>query len=217
MLIVDGHNLIPNINGLSLRDLDDEESLAALLQEYARIKRRKVVIFFDGAPPGHAGERWYGTVRAFFVPARRTADDAIRQFLVVMGKAARTTTVVSSDRQVQANARELRAKVLPSEDFARELAGTRSRLDAPAAAKPEKKQASSGKASAAKQNQAGAQDVSEWIELFGLDPDHASQPIDLSKKPVKKPRPAPQKPAQSPSNTDDTKKPRRYHGFPKKS
>jgi predicted RNA-binding protein with PIN domain len=206
MLIIDGHNLIPKVPGLSLRDIDDEESLAALLQQYARKKRKKVVVFFDGAPPGQAGERVYGIVHAHFVPARLTADDAIRQYLAGMGKASRGATVVTSDRQVQANARELHARVLPSEDFARELTDLRSRQG-------------EGETHTLEPSPAGSSGaVDEWLDLFGLDPARADQPIDLSKSlPQKTSAGKPQASPHRQPQPSPKKKSRTHHGFPRKS
>ena len=51
-LIIDGHNLIPKIPGLSLQAIDDETQLVELLGEYCRLSRRQVEVFFDNAPPG---------------------------------------------------------------------------------------------------------------------------------------------------------------------
>ena len=63
MLVIDGHNLVPKIPGLSLHEVDDEERLLALLQAYARAKRKKIEVFFDGAPPGqgivHNQDDWF--------------------------------------------------------------------------------------------------------------------------------------------------------------
>ena len=213
MLIVDGHNLIPKIPGLSLRDIDDEERLIALLQEYARIKRKKVLVFFDGAPPGQSGERVYGALRAHFVPTGRTADDAIRQYLDGMGKTARTATVVSSDRQVQANARELHARVLPSEDFARQIIELPTQSAARDPTPPGKAPASPREAGTANPDQ----DVAQWIDLFGLDPTRADEPIELSKKSGRKSHPARQKPAPpAQARPAQKKQSRPFHGFPKK-
>ncbi len=238
MLIIDGHNLIPKVPGLSLRDIDDEESLAALLQQYARAKRKQVVVFFDGAPPGQAGERAYGVVRAHYVPAGRTADDAIRQYLEALGKAARSATVVSSDRQVQANARELRARVLSSDDFARELSAISagqagSGAKQPGAKQPGAKQPGAKQPGAklpgakipgkqrtppaAQPPAASPGDMSVWIDLFGLDPEHIDKPIELSRKPAKHPASGKQRPHSQPKPAEKKKR-RPYHGFtPKKT
>jgi predicted RNA-binding protein with PIN domain len=114
--LVDGHNLIPRL-GLHLDSIDDEMELIAVLQEFARLERRQVEIYFDGAPAPHAGTRNLGAVKAHFVPLGQTADNAIRLRLKKMGNAAKNWTVVSSDRQVQADARAAHAEVISSDEF----------------------------------------------------------------------------------------------------
>ncbi len=117
--LIDGHNLIPKL-GLRLDSMDDEMELVAILQEYVRIERKKQVeVYFDAAPAPHAGTRRLGTITAHFVPLGTTADDAIRKRLKKMAKSAKNWSVVSSDRQVQAEARAVRAEIIPSDDFAK--------------------------------------------------------------------------------------------------
>jgi len=117
-IIVDGHNLVPHIGGLSLSDPDDEEKLIRILQEYARLRQKKVEVYFDRAPVGRAGERRFGRVRAIFVREGVTADEAIMNRLRQLGKRARNYTVVSTDRQVQQAARGAHAAVISSKEFA---------------------------------------------------------------------------------------------------
>jgi hypothetical protein len=119
--LIDGHNLIPKLPGWSLESIDDELRLVKLLQEYCRRSRNPVEVYFDNAPPGQAGPHKYGTVKAHFIRRGRTADDAIRFRLGKLGRSARNWTVVSSDQQVQADARAAHARAVPSEQFAREL------------------------------------------------------------------------------------------------
>ena len=115
--LIDGHNLIPKL-GLRLDSLDDEMELIAILQEFCRVEQRQVEVFFDGAPATQAGTRKLGAVTARFVRLGDTADNAIRNRLRQLGRSARNWTVVSSDRQVQAEARSVHAEVLSSEVFA---------------------------------------------------------------------------------------------------
>lgn len=115
--LVDGHNLIPK-SGIRLDSVDDEMELINALQEFARLERREVDVYFDGAPPGSAGSRRFGRVSAHFVRAGSTADSAIRTHLKRLGGAARNWIVVSSDHEVQAAARAAHARSLPSEKFA---------------------------------------------------------------------------------------------------
>jgi predicted RNA-binding protein with PIN domain len=119
--IVDGHNLIPRIAGLSLKELDDEARLIQILVKYCQKKRDRIIVFFDKAAPGHQGAYQYGGVKAVFVSERRKADDAIHDYLVAHRGEARNYVVVSSDRQVQQDSRSFHAAILSAENFSEQL------------------------------------------------------------------------------------------------
>jgi predicted RNA-binding protein with PIN domain len=118
--LIDGHNLIPKL-GLQLASLDDEQALISRLQEFCRLRRAQVEVFFDGAPPGQAANRKTGAVTAHFVRQGSSADTAIEIQLTRMGKTAKNWTVVSSDGRVERAARAAHAGILSSEEFAREM------------------------------------------------------------------------------------------------
>jgi len=119
--IVDGHNLIPKIPGLSLRAIDDEMQLIELLQEFCRVQRKALEVYFDNAPPGQARLRKYGWVTAYFIRQGTSADQAIRNRLEKLGRATSDWIVVSSDLAVQAAARRSGASVVKAEDFSRQM------------------------------------------------------------------------------------------------
>jgi len=77
IFLIDGHNLIPHIPGLSLKELDDECQLIGMLQEFSRVSRQRVEVYFDKAPAGQSGTRNYGAVKAHFIREDSTADEAI--------------------------------------------------------------------------------------------------------------------------------------------
>jgi predicted RNA-binding protein with PIN domain len=116
--LIDGHNLIPKL-GLRLDSMDDEMELISILQEFCRRERKQVEVYFDGAPIPQAGTRKVALVSAHFVPLGKTADNAIRNHLKRLGKSARNWIVVTSDRQVQAEARAVHAKIIASDSFAK--------------------------------------------------------------------------------------------------
>ena len=149
--LIDGHNLIPKL-GLRLDSMDDEMELTAILQEYCRLERKQVEVYFDGAPTPHAGTRKLGTVTAHFVPLGTTADDAIRRRLRRMGKSAKNWIVVSSDRQVLAEARAVKAEVISSDAFAKQL-----------------KQARASAPKPADDRKLSQQEVDDWLKLFKED------------------------------------------------
>lgn len=155
--IIDGHNLIPHVGGISLQDLDDEQALIDTLTPWLRAKRSRAVVFFDRAAPGQAGERNFGLVRAVFVPQGQTADDAIAAYVQKLKGAARNFTLVSSDRMVQAAGRAYHAAILSSDQFARQLD------DLPRQAK------------AAPEVTLSPEEVSAWEELFNQ---YGGQPPD---------------------------------------
>lgn len=156
--LIDGHNLIPKIPGLSLQAIDDEVQLIKLLKVFCRQQRKRVDVYFDNAPAGHSRTRKFGSVTAHFVRQGATADAAIYARLRSLGRSARNWTVVSSDREVQAAARAAHAQVASSEVFAQEL-------EQPAS---ETTIAPSGPGSDA--NLALSQEeVDDWLRLFGAD------------------------------------------------
>jgi predicted RNA-binding protein with PIN domain len=151
--LIDGHNLIPKIPGLSLAEFDDEARLIEMLQEFCRLARKEAEVFFDNAPAGGMPVRSYGLLTARFIRSGRTADDAIRKRLDKLGRAARNWTVVSSDHAVQASARAAQARVLGSEAFAAQVLRT---LEG------------AGKDTGASADAGLSEDeVDEWLDLFG--------------------------------------------------
>ena len=146
--LIDGHNLIPKL-GLRLDAIDDEMELIAILQEFYRLERKPVEVYFDGAPTPQAGTRKLGTVTAHFVRLGTTADQAIRDRLKRSGKTAKNWTVVSSDRQVQAEARAVHSRVISSEAFAKQL--EQARHSAPKLAEDRK---------------LSPQEVDDWLKIF---------------------------------------------------
>ena len=153
--LIDGHNLIPKVPGLSLDSIDDEMQLVEMLQEFCRRKSRQAEVYFDKAPPGGQRARVFGSVTAHFVSERSSADVAIMRRLERLGKAARNWTVVSSDRQVIAAARARHATSLPSEEFALLLS--------------EALHAASDKAGADSETTLSQDELDEWLRIFGED------------------------------------------------
>ena len=146
--LIDGHNLIPKM-GLRLDSMDDEMELVAILQEYCRLERKQVEVYFDGAPTPHAGTRKLGVVTAHFVPLKSTADNAIRHRLQKMGKSAKNWTVVTSDHRVQLEAHAVQAEVISSDAFASTL-----------------KQARNSAPKPTDDRKLSSQEVDDWLKLF---------------------------------------------------
>ncbi len=150
--IIDGHNLIGKIPGLTLSDLDDEQHLIELLVHFSQKNRGRLEVYFDGALPGQAGEASYGRVKAHFVVHSSSADQAIRFRLQALGRASRNWVVVTSDRSVQAAAREAHAQVMSAEEFSRKL--------------QESMQASLGGSKPGQDEPLSEEEVRQWLEIF---------------------------------------------------
>jgi uncharacterized protein len=148
--LIDGHNLIPKV-GLRLDSPDDELELVAILQNFARLKRQQVEVYFDDAPIGQAGTRRLGTIRAHFVRMGQTADNAIRARLIRMEKDAKNWTVVSSDREVQGAARAAQSQFISSEEFVKTLREAHNSIPK----------------SDVNEKRLSAAEVDEWLKIFG--------------------------------------------------
>ena len=146
--LIDGHNLIPKM-GLRLDSPDDEMELVAILQEFYKRDRKPMDVYFDGAPAAHAGTRKLGAVTAHFVKLGSTADNAIRLRLKTLGKSARNWTVVSSDRRVQIEAKDVHAQVISSDSFAGML-----------------KQARASAPKSTDDRKLSEDEINEWVRLF---------------------------------------------------
>ena len=153
--LIDGHNLIPKIPGLDLGAIDDESQLIELLQVFCRHKRKQVEVVFDNAPAGQPRARNFGLLVARFARSGQTADDLIQARLQRLGGASRNWTVVSSDRQVQAAARGVRAHYVSSEAFAQLLLET---LDESSASPAGEEEASISE-----------DEIDGWLALFGAE------------------------------------------------
>jgi uncharacterized protein len=147
--IIDGHNLIPKL-GLRLDSFNDEMDLVTRLQEFCRIRRTTVEVYFDGAPPGQTGIRHAGSVTAHFVRQGSTADSAIEVRLEAMGRSAKNWTVVSSDHRVQRAAQSVHASVISSDEFARQVV----------TAQTERMKKTKGEANLS------PDEVEEWLNVF---------------------------------------------------
>jgi hypothetical protein len=148
-LLIDGHNLIGQMPGMSLKDFDDEEQLVRRLRGYALRKRARIAVVFDSGVPGGKSQLLSGGgVEAIFAGSHTNADRILIE-RIHAEKRPQLWTLVSGDRAIQEEARRCRMRVQESADFAK-------LLSPPAAA---------GKSSPTdKPDQ--EEDVSGWIDIF---------------------------------------------------
>jgi predicted RNA-binding protein with PIN domain len=156
-LLVDGHNLIGQISGISLADADDEAQLVMLLRGYATRKRgRQVVVVFDHGVYGHPQQlNGYG-VSCYFAMSPQDADTQLIKRLRALRRPA-DWALVSSDRQVTRVAKERGVRVIGAREFAAQLVAPSTQ---PVAQHEEKRDAHLSEA-----------EIAEWLRLFGEPPD----------------------------------------------
>lgn len=120
-ILIDGHNLIGRLLGLSLQDPDDEEQLVRLLVAYRARARKTITVVFD---PGGAfalpGVRRYGGIEVVFAPHGSSADSVIIR-RVQRSPDPRGWLVVTSDHKLAETVTRLGARARSADSFAAEL------------------------------------------------------------------------------------------------
>jgi predicted RNA-binding protein with PIN domain len=119
--LIDGHNLIPHIPGLSLDQLDDEMELVTLLVNFSNKNKSQVEVYFDHGNLNSERDFQRGRVHAHFVLPPMIADNAMLSRLLGIGRAAKNYIVVTSDQNIQNRARRVGAAVMSSQNFAQLL------------------------------------------------------------------------------------------------
>ena len=131
-VVVDGYNLL-----YARGEEPAAESRAGLVRDlvaWARVKKRRVVLVFDGWKGGgrEARSEAHGPVTVWYTRAGERADAFIVRWVGEHAEAV----VVTSDRAVQQGARRRGAAVLDAESFAARLEGEPSPdAEAPAGAR----------------------------------------------------------------------------------
>jgi len=149
-ILIDGHNLIGRLPGISLADADDEDALLRLLRSFrARTGKAITVVFDPGVSSTLSQSRKIGGVQVISAPYGSTADALILR-RVAQAKDRRGLTVVTSDRELAVAIERLGARVQSAEAFA-------AQLEPPEAGPSRREQPPS------------PEEVEQWLALFGKD------------------------------------------------
>ena len=120
-ILIDGHNLIGKIPGLSLGDPDDEEKLLVRLRAYRARTGKRLVVYFDPGITYQSPARWsQGGISVRQAGTGRRADELMISDLR-RHQNPRELIVVTSDWDIQSVARQHDARVIDSASFAMEL------------------------------------------------------------------------------------------------
>lgn len=122
--IIDGYNLIktwPDLRDQALQDA--RTGLIRLLERFAigktaSIKRRTIILVFDGRADIDAGSPHSSIIRVVFTKGEK-ADDYIKRF--IDDHAAGRLSVVSNDREIQNYGRRSRIQRYSIDGFMREV------------------------------------------------------------------------------------------------
>ncbi|MEW6126609.1 MAG: NYN domain-containing protein [Acidobacteriota bacterium] len=120
-IIVDGNNVMGQTVGWHRDKPAARRNLLQQLAEYARIKKARITVVFDGSPdrelPDGAGFRG---VKVLFAERGSDADTRIQK-LVESAKDKRGLTVVTSDNQLIFRVRARGASVMRSGEFRKQM------------------------------------------------------------------------------------------------
>jgi hypothetical protein len=149
--LIDGHNLIGYIPGLSLDDPHDEAKLVERLKSYsARTGKRITVIFDSGLPGGPSRDLSTYSVRVVFAHGGTTADAIILE-RIHETRDPGNWTVISADHELVDAARRRRMSVLSPAEFAALLVGPPASKERDPRLTPD--------------------EINDWLRIFGIDPD----------------------------------------------
>ena len=116
--LVDGHNLIGQLQDLSLDDPYDEAKLSMAIRRFCMRGGSKATVIFDnGLPGGLSRELSSSDVTVIFAPPRTSADHLLMRRARDMGN-PQNLVLVTSDRRIVRLAYAYGIETLPSEEFA---------------------------------------------------------------------------------------------------
>lgn len=118
MWLIDGHNLIGQLQDLSLEDPHDEAKLCMAIRRYMMRSRAKGVVIFDnGLPGGVSRELSNSDLTVIFAPPRTKADHLLMERAKELHH-VKNFVLVTSDRQIVRLAYAYGVETMASEEFA---------------------------------------------------------------------------------------------------
>ena len=173
--LIDGHNLIAKMPDIALDDPNDEVMLVLRLRSWAAgSRKRQITVIFDrGLPGGRSKFLSRGQVDVIFAPEGQTADALLISRIRRAANPAEYT-LISSDRQVLAAARDRRMRQIPADLFAERLGE---------AGRKEPATADGPSADEADDPELSQEEVAEWLALFESAPRMEPPPAQPSPRP----------------------------------
>jgi predicted RNA-binding protein with PIN domain len=118
--LIDGHNLIGQLQDLDLEDPHDEAKLTMVVKSYCMRGRYKATIIFDnGLPGGISRELSNWDVTVIFAPPRTQADALLMRRAKEIGQGnLKDIVLVTSDNRILRLAKAYGMETMSSEEFA---------------------------------------------------------------------------------------------------
>lgn len=158
--LIDGHNLIAQMDGIELSDPDDEAQLILRLRQWvAASQKRRVTVYFDGGLPGGEARNLSGTRLRVLFASQGSSADALLIKRIRRVQNPPEYTLVTNDREIIDVAVRRKMPHTPSDEFAEEMA-----MEGAERAQPEPGQE-------AEQPVLSEAEVAEWLEMFGPEPE----------------------------------------------
>ena len=155
--LVDGNNVMGQTPGWHRDKANARRRLVERLAEFARLRKARVTVVFDGAPDRLLPEASaFRGVKVLYADPGSDADTRIQR-LVESSPDARGLTVVTSDRHLTFVVRARGARVVRSGDFRKQMATALAARPAPG----------DGESSEI----ANVASVDEWLRYFGSLPE----------------------------------------------
>lgn len=152
--LVDGNNVMGQTPGWHRDKANARRKLVEQLAEFARLKKTRVTVVFDGAPDHLLPDAVaFRGVKVLYAERGSDADTRIED-MVVASPHARGLTVVTSDRHLAFAVRARGARVVRSGEFRKQMADTLAACPAP---------------HDGELNEVG--NVNEWLRYFGSLPE----------------------------------------------
>ena len=120
--LIDGHNLIAKMPGISLSDPDDEAKLVLRLKSWsAGSRRRRITVVFDGGLPGGQSRALSsGSIKVLFASTGSSADSVLIGRIHNVQNPAEYT-LVTSDQAVIKAAKARNMPRISAESFAAQI------------------------------------------------------------------------------------------------
>jgi uncharacterized protein len=155
-IIIDGYNLLRFVQGLEQGESMSDVQLCMYIDKYLKLINDKGLMVFDGlGPPDKRGFDSLNRLEIIFSGQNKEADLVIEN-KIKLNTAARSLTIVSSDRRIRSAAMAKKANSLKSDEFWAELQKELNRK------RPQKDPGE-------KQHGLNEGETELWMKIFGLE------------------------------------------------